>query len=96
MSVRSSDANVTNGVTSYTTNTIVDPSSKSKNFDASNKPTDYDAKTQAQSNAEIINNAMVAASKGEDFGDALLKGMMTDLSKRGRPLTYFEIRSLYG
>jgi hypothetical protein len=100
MSIGSSDANVTS-VTSNTTNTIVDPSSKSKNFDTSTidlliKPSDNDAKIQAQANAEIIRNAAIASSKGEDFGDALLKGMFADLTKRGRPLTYSELRDMYG
>jgi hypothetical protein len=55
-----------------------------------------DAKSQEQSNAEIIIAADNAAKKGEDFGDALLKGMFADLTKRGRPLTYSEMHSLYG
>jgi hypothetical protein len=56
----------------------------------------YDSKPAAESNAEIIRNAAAASARGEDFGDALLKGMFADMSKRGRPLTYSEMRSLYG
>jgi ADP-sugar diphosphatase len=55
-----------------------------------------DAKSQEQSNMEILVSASTASAKGEDFGDALLKGMFADLTKRGRPLTYSEMREMYG
>ena len=53
-------------------------------------------KTPEQSNAEVLKNAFVASAKGEDFGDALLKGMLADLAAQGRPLTYSELRDRFG